>query len=327
MWIRIGNFPDTERKDKRPEKGKSLLSFVNDYVALDVETTGLDPQWDEIIQVGCIRVRDGVIVAQYESLVNPGFEIDSYITKLTGITNEMLSTAPSVEQIAPDIQTFIGNDCIVGHNVTFDINFLYDTFEKCGLSPLKNDFICTRRLAYRVFPGWDSYKLKILVEKLKLPDGAFHNAMADTMHTYNAYEYMKKYTLENGIEIAQFKKKTATAKVRAKDITTNSIDFDPDNPYFGKTFVVTGNLQRMDRKVAYQFIVDHGGLCGDTVTKKTNYLILGDYSQSHNVKGGKTGKLKKAEELILKGQDLEIISEDVFFGMLEDYEKLSAENK
>lgn len=322
MNITIFGFSDTERP-QRTEKGKSILDAINDYVALDVETTGLDPQWDEIIQVGCIRVRDGAIVAQHESLVNPGFEIDEYITKLTGITNEMLASAPSIEQIAPDIQNFIGDDCIVGHNVTFDINFLYDTFEKCGLTPLKNNFLCTRRLAYWVFPGWGSYKLKILVDKLQLPDGQFHNAMADTLHTYHAYEYMKKYAAENGIDIAQIKRRAFTT-VRAKDITASSTDFDPDNPYFGKTFVITGNLQRMDRKTAYQYIVDQGGSCGDAITKKTDYLVLGDYSQSRNVKGGKTGKLKKAEELILKGQDLQIISEDVFFGMLEDYEKIKA---
>lgn len=321
MNITIFGISDTEQQPhKRTEKGKSILDAINDYVALDVETTGLDPQWDEIIQVGCIRVRDGAIAAQYESLVNPGFEIDEYITKLTGITNEMLATAPSIEQIAPDIQNFIGDDCIVGHNVTFDINFLYDTFEKCGLTPLKNNFLCTRRLAYWVFPGWDSYKLKILVDKLQLPDGQFHNAMTDTLHTYHAYEYMKKYAAENGIEIAQIKRHT----VKAKDITASSTDFDPDDPFYGKTFVFTGTLLRMNRKDAMQLVADHGGQCLDGVNKQLNYLVVGDYSKSYGVKGGKTTKLKKAEKLILDGQELQIISEDVFFGMLEDYEKIKA---
>ena len=324
MKIIIGfGLPDTERPHNRAEKGKSILTVINDYVALDVETTGLDPQWDKIIQVGCIRVRDSAIVTQYESLVNPGFEVDDYITKLTGITNEMLATAPSIEQIAPDIQSFIGDDCIVGHNVTFDINFLYDTFEKCGLSPLRNDFICTRRLAYWVFPGWGSYKLKILVEKLQLPGGQFHNAMADTMHTYHAYEYMKKYAVENSIEIAQIIKK---AEVKARNITANTTDFDPDDPFYGKSFVFTGTLSRMNRKDAMQLVVDHGGQCLDGVNKQLNYLVVGDYSKSYGVKGGKTTKLKKAEKLILDGQDLQIISEDVFFGMLEDYERLKIES-
>ena len=322
MKIIMGfGLPDTERPHNRTEKGKSILTAINDYVALDVETTGLDPQWDEIIQVGCIRIRDGAIVAQYESLVNPGFEIDEYITKLTGITNEMLANAPTIEEIAPEVRAFIGDDIIIGHNVTFDINFLYDTFEKCGQGPLKNNYLCTRRLAYWVFPGWDSYKLKILVEKLGLPVGQYHNAMADTMHVYHAYEYMKKYASDNGIAIDQINKRT---EIKAKYITSTNTEFDPDDPYYGKTFVFTGTLFRMSRKDAMQLVVDHGGQCLDGVNKQLNYLVVGDYSKSYGVKGGKTTKLKKAEKLILDGQDLQIISEDVFFGMLEEYEKIKA---
>ena len=127
MWISIGP-SNTERKNQRPEKGNSLLTSISDYVALDVETTGTDPRWDEIIQIGAARVRDGSITAQYETLVNPGFEIDDYISELTGITNEMLSTAPTLNDVLPDVQNFIDKDIIVGHNVNFDINFLYDAF-------------------------------------------------------------------------------------------------------------------------------------------------------------------------------------------------------
>lgn len=73
-------------KSKRPGKGQSLVAFPDVYVAVDLETTGTSPVWDEIIEIGAARVSGGEVVETYQQLVNPGFEIDPFIVGLTGIT-------------------------------------------------------------------------------------------------------------------------------------------------------------------------------------------------------------------------------------------------
>lgn len=97
---------------------------LKDYVALDLETTGLAPYWDEIIEVGALRVRGGEVSEHFTSLVKPRNEIDEFIIDLTGITNEMVADAPPIGEVLPQLRAFIGQDVVVGHNVNFDVNFL-----------------------------------------------------------------------------------------------------------------------------------------------------------------------------------------------------------
>ena len=119
----------------REKKGKSLIEAPDSFVIIDIETTGLMPYWDDIIEVGAIRYEHGIEVRRFSSLVKPpvcedGSYIDDYIIELTGITNEMVSTAPNIENVLSDLDSFIGNSILIGHNVNFDINFLYDNFEE-----------------------------------------------------------------------------------------------------------------------------------------------------------------------------------------------------
>ena len=93
-------------------------------------------------------------------------------------------------------------------------------------------------------------------------------------------------------------------------------EFDEDNPFFEKVCVFTGVLEKMKRSDAAQLVVDLGGICGNSVTKKTNYLILGNNDYCPTIRDGKSTKQKKAEELKLKGNDIEIISENTFYDML-----------
>jgi len=330
MWIRIGFSSHSERENKRPKKGRSLIKFIDDYTVIDVETTGRDPNVDRIIQISCLTIRNGKISDQFDTYVNPEMEISPFISNLTGITNEIAAAAPTINFVIPSVMDFIGDDILLGHNVHFDVNFIYDASVKSIGSALSNDFIDTLRIARRLFPDWPDHRLSTLVTNFGLPAENFHNSLDDVIHTYRCYEYIKQLIQDKQIDKHQIsaipKRNIYSHKTSAKDIKATCCDFDPDDPYFGKTFVFTGNLVRMERKDAMQLVVDHGGQCGDNVTQKTNYLVLGDYSRNWLVKDGKTTKLKKAESLILSGQDLEIISEDVFFGMLEEYEALKGQS-
>ena len=108
------------------------------------------------------------------------------------------------------------------------------------------------------------------------------------------------------------------SKTSAKDIVTDNTDFDITHPLYGKLCVFTGTLEKMSRKEAMQIVVDFGGEVGNSVTKKTNYLILGNNDYCPSIKNGKSTKQTKAESLKLLGQDIDIISENVFYDMVSE---------
>lgn len=124
------------------DKGNNLLELIDDYCVVDLETTGLSLKLCEIIEICILKVRNGKIIDKYETLLKPENEIDDFIENLTGITNEMLKNAPKFSEIYKEILTFIDKDVIVGHNVNFDINFLYDNFIKYNHT-FNNNYIDT----------------------------------------------------------------------------------------------------------------------------------------------------------------------------------------
>ena len=148
-----------------------------------------------------------------------------------------------------------------------------------------------------------------------------HRALADCEATNACYLSLKQQAIEKygdlGSFIALFKKKHSR-QISLKDIQPTTDEIDEDSPFFGKVFVFTGVLDRMLRKDAAQLVVNRGGLCGDNITKKTNYLVLGCNDYCSTIKDGKSSKQKKAEQLKLEGNDIEIISENIFYEMLED---------
>ena len=93
-------------------------------VAIDIETTGLDPARDAIIEIAAVRFNGHRVEAEWSTLVNPGKPIPAFITQLTGITNEMVRNAPNLQDVLQEFADFVGDDPVVGHNVRFDLSFL-----------------------------------------------------------------------------------------------------------------------------------------------------------------------------------------------------------
>lgn len=306
-------------KNKRPFKGSSIIDFPKKYVVLDLETTGLSPEFDSIIEIGAIKVEDSIITDTFQQLINPGFMISDFIQNLTGITNEMLVSQPSMSEVLPDIENFVENNIIVGHNVNFDINFLYDNFEYYMNKPFTNGFIDTMRISRKVLPGLDHYRLTDIVYELGIEGSNFHRALSDCEYTYKCYETMKALIEVDFGGQDQFKRQFRNNYFERLDLTalkSNTESFDSSHPLFNKVCVFTGTLEKYSRQEAAQIVVNLGGTCGNTVTKKTNYLILGNNDYCSMVKDGKSSKQKKAEEYKLKGQDIEIIPESVFYEMI-----------
>lgn len=302
-----------------PISKNMLFTLPDSYVVVDLETTGLDAKWDSIIEMAAIKVENGSIVASYESLVNPGYEIDDFITELTGITNDMLSSAPTLEQVLPDFLALIQSDVMLGHYLCFDVRFLKTAAETLGLSFEKTKYVETLRIARKVFPEWRHHRLCDLVENLHIESAGAHRAMLDVLATKASYDALRAIMDERGMTVEDIKP-NKHANSRASNVAVQLDAYQPDEDIEGKTFVFTGAMERMTRKEGMQKVVNAGGYCGDNVTKETNFLVLGNKGYSMALSGGKSSKHKKAELLKLKGADIEVISEDVFLQMLEPNE-------
>lgn len=304
------------KNNTRPEKGTSKMEFLPDYIVIDFETTGLSPQYDCIIEIGALKVQKGEISEQYSTLVNPGFELDPFISELTGITDEMLHDAPAIADVLPLLIDFIGNDTVIAHNANFDINFLYDNCLNILKDPFSNDFIDTMRVSRRIFKDIKCHRLSNLVELLKLDGQAEHRALGDCQCTHQLYQYMMQYVAENQIDTNTLFAITHNYNAKAMDIKATVTDYDTSHPLYEKVCVFTGALECFSRKEAMQIVANLGGINGDSVTKKTNFLVLGNNDYCASIKDGKSSKHKKAEALMLQGQDLAIIPETTFYDML-----------
>ena len=147
---------------------------------LDFETTGLSPNLgDRATEIAVILLRDGQIVDRYQSLMNAGRRIPSDVVALTGITNDMIASAPPVSEVMREAAAFVGNHPVVAHNAGFDKRFWRAELELLGVQA-EHSFACTMLVARRIYPGALSHRLSSLAEMLRLPkSGRAHRAMVD----------------------------------------------------------------------------------------------------------------------------------------------------
>jgi len=180
-------------------RSTQLLLHEAEYVVLDVETTGLRPGPDRVIEIAGLRLRGGQIVDSFQTLVNPLRRLPPFIVQLTGITNEMIAKAPPAEQILPTFLDFIEGATIVGHNVNFDIGFLaYETQLLGQTFPI--DGLDTIALARRLLPGLRRFKLDMVAQYLNIPASNRHRAMGDTKVTAAVFLKILDRAREQGIQ-------------------------------------------------------------------------------------------------------------------------------
>lgn len=316
----------TEAQKIIRKKGKNLFSVPSSYCIIDIETTGLSPDFDSIIEVSAVKYIDGKEVGNFTSLIKPeetyddGTYIDDFIEKLTGITNEMLSTAPDPMPVFKQFKDFIGENILIGHNVNFDINFLYDNFEHYLSEKLDNDFVDTMRFSRFLHPEEAHHRLEDLAERYKIDYSGAHRSLNDCYITHACYEHLQEEMIQSSGSLDSFIDSWKKHKrgLKATDIQASKGSFDVTHPLYGKVCVFTGTLEKMARKDAMQLVADIGGINADSVTKKTNFLILANNTYCPLIKDGKSNKQKKAEKLKLEGYDIEVIPENVFYDMFED---------
>ena len=147
---------------------------------IDFETTGATPAHGaRATEVAVCLLEGGRIVDRYASLMNAGVRIPSFITQLTGITNEMVAAAPPADTVMREAAAFVGSRPMVAHNAAFDRQFWRSELTHCGLQA-DNDFACTLLLSRRLYPDAPNHKLGTLAQWFDLPvSGRAHRALAD----------------------------------------------------------------------------------------------------------------------------------------------------
>lgn len=167
---------------------------MNDYVVLDIETTGLSKTEDRIVELGAVRVKNGKVVATYNELINPGITIPYFISQINGITNEMIQDSMTSYEALLKFENFIlGTSFLVGHNIYyFDYPFLENEFKRAGLLLRKYKIEDTLWIAKRKDKGLKSYSLKNLTERYGIENVTAHRALSDVLATFELFEKLNK---------------------------------------------------------------------------------------------------------------------------------------
>lgn len=207
------------------------------FCVVDVETTGLSPQYNNIIELGIVRVKNLKVVEKYQTLLNPGREIPSFITNFTGISNDDVYDAPFFNDIADDVIEFIGSNVIAGHNLSFDMSFIKREFNYCGLEEPKNLKVCTLKISRRVFPLLNSKSLGSVASFLKIKNSSAHRALGDAETTARILIKLIKLLKKNlGFETLsdfvnyQYSTVSRIDGVNPKSKILSEIDSLPDAP-------------------------------------------------------------------------------------------------
>ena len=164
--------------------------MTNSYISIDLETTGLNPKLDRIIEIGAVKVVDGKVYDTFSALVNPGRKLTERVVELTGIRDEMLKEAPVMDEVLPKFHAFLEELPLLGHQLLFDYSFLKkaavdrkQSFEKNGMDTLK--------IARRCLPDLEHKTLEYLCKYYKI-DHSAHRALKDAVATHELYQTLAR---------------------------------------------------------------------------------------------------------------------------------------
>lgn len=174
------------RKTSEQKEGYRNMKKIDSYVCIDLETTGLNPKTDRIIEIGAVRVEKGERTGSFETFINPGRLLSDKVKELTGICDEQLENAPDIAEVLPGLMDFLQDAVLLGHSVLFDYSFIKKaavnhkmSFERQGIDTLK--------LARKFLPDLESRSLDFLCRHYQIPHTA-HRALADAEATCALYD-------------------------------------------------------------------------------------------------------------------------------------------
>nr|WP_278299006.1 exonuclease domain-containing protein [Caloramator proteoclasticus] len=245
-------------------------------MVLDFETTGLYPDTDKIIEVSALKFKDNIKVDEFHTLINPKIKIPKEITKINGITNDMVKNKPTIEEILPKLLDFIGALPIVAHNASFDAKFLKYAVLYCyGNDIINNEFIDTVKIARQIYPNLPNHKLVTIKEYLGF-DLESHRAYDDTLVTAQIYINYCNKMRERINELNSIKENLS------KKVIYDTIDEDiyrcfiayKSNEYQGGSYT---DFLKIEDKIS-QICLEHGGRYYKTACKSAKFAIVFNYS-------------------------------------------------
>ena len=170
---------------------------MQSIVAIDIETTGLSDERDAIIEIGALKFKGHRVEDEWSTLINPGRHIPEFITSLTGISDVEVRQAPRLREVAQDLEEFVGDLPVVGHNIRFDLGFLQ---KQAGILPY-NDVIDTYELAAVLMPTASRYNLGSLGKQLGILLPATHRALDDAKVTMAAFNRLFELARELPLDL------------------------------------------------------------------------------------------------------------------------------
>ena len=174
-------------------QGKLLNEYIEDYVVFDLETTGVSPYNDEVIEISAVKARKGKVVEEFSELVNPQRTIPFAASRVNNITDDMVSDAPFFDEVLRNFLKFVGEDVLVGHNIqSFDMKFIYRDCERYFHQLITNDYVDTLILAKRCFPEWRHRRLGDLADYYGISTQGVHRALADCRMNQRVFELLGK---------------------------------------------------------------------------------------------------------------------------------------
>lgn len=238
---------------------------------VDVETTGISAVHGRIIELGIIRVENGKIKKEINTLINPQRHLDPFITDLTGINQTDLESAPTFFEIRDEVSEILKDTVFVAHNVRFDYSFLRNEFKRNG-GTFNSKYFCTVRLARQLFPGFTRYGLDSIIERFDIKCENRHRAYDDAKVLYEFYEKSQKIVGEEKFEEAikfVFKKPTVPPTLSINELEEIS-DSSGVYIFYGenKTILYIGKSVNIKERIFSHFSNDFNNLTDQKISSQ-----------------------------------------------------------
>lgn len=198
------------------------MQGLQDFICIDLETTGLNPKRDRIIEIGAVKVRKGKITETFQQLIDPRQALEERVETLTGISSKELEGKPTIQEILPEIREFLGEDVLLGHRVLFDYSFLKRAFTNEKIS-FERKGIDTLKLARQFVTDCESKKLESLCKHYGIHHKA-HRALGDALATVELYQRLVESHYDEGAFAAKplefkVKKESPITKAQKERLT------------------------------------------------------------------------------------------------------------
>ena len=288
---------------------------MNNFIALDVETVNAD--CSSICQIGVAEFNNGQIINKWETLINPEAQFDFIQVSKHKITEEMVNGKPTFPEIYDEFKTLVENNVVI-HHMPFDKAAITQIVKKYNLEPINTTWLDSAKIVRRTWPEFlkKGYGLKNIASHLMI-DFKHHDALEDAIAAGKVViEAMKIKEVSIEDWILNIKRPLSLSNVKSS--TSERIEYtpNPDGALYGETIVFTGSLF-ITKNEAKSIAADLGCEPNDNVTKETTILVVGSQDDYKLAGYKKSSKHRKAEDLILKGQEIKILTENDFKLLIE----------